>query len=92
VYGKRLRKGKLWKLAKISTCGQIPLSIRKRLGGDKVVFLEENGHVIVENAFTLELKVSPESQVHQVSPQGKNGAAGQMPSRKYENSAPVASR
>jgi AbrB family looped-hinge helix DNA binding protein len=85
-------------LAKISTRGQItlPLSIRKRLGvsdGDKVVFLEENGHVIVENAFTIELKVSPESQTHQVlPPQGKNGAAGQMLSRKYGNSASVASR
>jgi AbrB family looped-hinge helix DNA binding protein len=54
-------------LAKISTRGQItlPLSIRKRLGvndGDKVVFLEENGHVIVENALTIELKISPEPQ------------------------------
>jgi AbrB family looped-hinge helix DNA binding protein len=53
-------------LAKISTRGQItlPLSIRKRLGvsdGDRVIFLEENGHVIVENAFTIELKVSSES-------------------------------
>jgi AbrB family looped-hinge helix DNA binding protein len=52
-------------LAKISTRGQItlPISIRKRLGvsdGDNVIFLEENGHVIVENAITLELKVSPE--------------------------------
>jgi AbrB family looped-hinge helix DNA binding protein len=57
-------------LAKISTRGQItlPLSIRKRLGvndGDKVVFLEENGHVIVENAFTIELKISPEPQIRQ---------------------------
>jgi AbrB family looped-hinge helix DNA binding protein len=57
-------------LAKISTRGQItlPLSIRKRLGvndGDKVVFLEENGHVIVENALTIELKVSPESDARQ---------------------------
>jgi AbrB family looped-hinge helix DNA binding protein len=54
-------------LAKISTRGQItlPLPIRKRLGvsnGGKVVFLEENGQVIVENAFTIELKVLPESQ------------------------------
>jgi AbrB family looped-hinge helix DNA binding protein len=57
-------------LAKISTRGQItlPLSIRKRLGvsdGDKVVFLEENGHVIVENAIAVELKVSPELQARQ---------------------------
>jgi AbrB family looped-hinge helix DNA binding protein len=58
-------------LAKISTRGQItlPLPIRKRLGvndGDKVVFLEENGRVIVENAFTIELKVLPKSQSRQV--------------------------
>jgi AbrB family looped-hinge helix DNA binding protein len=54
-------------LAKISTRGQItiPLAIRKRLGlsdGGKVVFWEENGHVVVENALTVELTVSPESQ------------------------------
>jgi AbrB family looped-hinge helix DNA binding protein len=54
-------------LAKISTRGQItlPLSIRERLGvndGDKVVFLEENGHVIVENALAIELKISSEPQ------------------------------
>jgi AbrB family looped-hinge helix DNA binding protein len=54
-------------LAKISTRGQItlPLSVRKRLGvsdGDKVVFLEEGGHVIVENALMIELKVSPGHQ------------------------------
>jgi AbrB family looped-hinge helix DNA binding protein len=54
-------------LAKISTRGQItiPLTIRKRLGlsdGDKVVFWEEIGHVVVENALAVELKVSPESQ------------------------------
>ncbi len=42
-------------LAKITMRGQItiPIEIRKRLGvkdGDKVIFLEENGRVIMENA------------------------------------------
>jgi AbrB family looped-hinge helix DNA binding protein len=65
-------------LAKISTRGQItlPLSIRKRLGvsdGDKVVFLEENGHVVVENAFTIELKISPEPQIRPgAAPKGQH--------------------
>ena len=45
-------------LAKITTRGQItlPLEIRKRLKvgeGDKVVFFEENGRIIVENAAKL---------------------------------------
>jgi AbrB family looped-hinge helix DNA binding protein len=54
-------------LAKISTRGQItlPLLIRRQLGvsdGDKVAFWEENGRVVVENAFTIERKVSTETQ------------------------------
>jgi AbrB family looped-hinge helix DNA binding protein len=58
-------------LAKISTRGQItlPLLIRKQLGvadGDKVAFWEENGHVVVENAFTIEQKVSTEPQARRV--------------------------
>jgi AbrB family looped-hinge helix DNA binding protein len=62
-------------LAKISTRGQItlPLSIRKRLGlsdGDKVVFWEENGHVVVENALAVELKVLPESQTRHILASG----------------------
>jgi len=45
-------------LAKITTRGQItlPLEIRKRLKvgeGDKVVFYEDNGRIIVENAAKL---------------------------------------
>jgi AbrB family looped-hinge helix DNA binding protein len=45
-------------LAKITTRGQIclPIAIRKKLKvkeGDKVVFLEENGRIIVENAARL---------------------------------------
>lgn len=48
-------------LAKITTKGQItlPVEIRKKLGvrnGDKVVFIEENGRIIVENAAMLALK------------------------------------
>ena len=45
-------------LAKITTRGQIclPIAIRKKLKvkeGDKVIFLEENGRIIVENAARL---------------------------------------
>ena len=45
-------------LAKITTRGQItlPLEIRQKLKvgvGDKVVFFEENGRIVVENAAKL---------------------------------------
>ena len=45
-------------LAKITTRGQItlPLEIRRKLKvgeGDKVVFFEENGRIVVENAAKL---------------------------------------
>ena len=48
-------------LAKITLRGQItiPVGIRKKLGvkdGDKVVFLEENGRIIMENSVMLALK------------------------------------
>lgn len=48
-------------LAKITTRGQItiPIEIRKKLGvkdGDKVVFIEENGRIMMENAGMLALK------------------------------------
>jgi AbrB family looped-hinge helix DNA binding protein len=48
-------------LAKITTRGQItiPVEIRKRLGvkdGDKVIFIEENGRIIMENAAMIALK------------------------------------
>ena len=48
-------------LAKITTRGQItiPVEIRKKLGvkdGDKVIFLEESGRIIVENAAMVALK------------------------------------
>jgi AbrB family looped-hinge helix DNA binding protein len=48
-------------LAKITTRGQItiPVAIRKKLGvkdGDKVIFMEENGRIIMENASMVALK------------------------------------
>jgi len=48
-------------LAKITTRGQItiPAEIRKKLGvkeGDKVLFLEESGRIIIENAAMIALK------------------------------------
>ena len=48
-------------LAKITMRGQItiPAQIRRRLGvrdGDKVIFIEENGRVIIENAAMIALK------------------------------------
>lgn len=48
-------------LAKITTCGQItiPAEIRKKLGvrdGDKVIFIEENGRIIMENAAMIALR------------------------------------
>lgn len=48
-------------LAKITMRGQItiPIEIRRKLGvkdGDKVIFLEENGHIIMENAAMVALK------------------------------------
>jgi AbrB family looped-hinge helix DNA binding protein len=48
-------------LAKITLRGQItiPRQIRNRLGvrdGDKVIFIEENGRVIIENASMIALK------------------------------------
>ncbi|MGV8082993.1 MAG: AbrB/MazE/SpoVT family DNA-binding domain-containing protein [Coriobacteriia bacterium] len=48
-------------LAKITARGQItiPVEIRKKLGvkdGDKVIFIEENGRIIMENAAMIALK------------------------------------
>ena len=53
-------------LAKITLRGQItiPVEIRRKLGvkdGDKVVFIEENGRIIMENAAMLALKNAQES-------------------------------
>ena len=48
-------------LAKITVRGQItiPVGIRKKLGvkdGDKVIFIEKDGHIIMENAAMVALK------------------------------------
>ena len=48
-------------LAKITLRGQItiPVEIRKKLGvkdGDKVVFIEENGRIVMENSVRIALK------------------------------------
>ena len=48
-------------LAKITLRGQItiPIEIRKKLGvkdGDKVVFLEDDGRIIIENSVRVALK------------------------------------
>ena len=48
-------------LAKITLRGQItiPVGIRKKLGvkdGDKVIFIEENGRIIMENSVMVALK------------------------------------
>ena len=53
-------------LAKITAKGQItlPLEIRKKLGvkdGDKVVFLEQDGRIIVENSAMLALRSAQEA-------------------------------
>jgi AbrB family looped-hinge helix DNA binding protein len=48
-------------LAKITLRGQItiPVGIRKKLGvkdGDKVIFIEENGRIVMENSVRVALK------------------------------------
>ena len=53
-------------LAKITARGQItiPAEIRKKLGvkdGDKVVFLEDNGRIIVANAAMVVLKTAQDA-------------------------------
>jgi len=53
-------------LAKITLRGQItiPVQIRKKLGvkdGDKVIFIEENGRVVIENAAMVALKNAQDS-------------------------------
>lgn len=57
------RRQTYWELAKLTTKGQItiPAEIRKRLNvqaGDKVVFLEENGRIFIENV--EKLKFAPD--------------------------------
>jgi len=53
-------------LAKITTRGQItlPAEIRRKLSvkdGDKVVFLEERGRIVIENAAMIALKNAQDS-------------------------------
>lgn len=60
---KNTQEGKHMELAKLTTKGQItiPAEIRKRLNvqaGDKVVFLEKNGRIFIENA--EKLKFAPD--------------------------------
>ena len=48
-------------LAKITLRGQItiPVEIRRKLGvkdGDKVIFIEENGRIVIENSVKIALK------------------------------------
>ena len=50
-------------LAKITLRGQItiPIEIRKKLGvkdGDKVIFIEQDGRIIIENAAMIALKTA----------------------------------
>lgn len=54
-------------LAKITTKGQItiPIHIRKKLNlkdGDKVIFLEENGRVVMENSTKVALSENLEEK------------------------------
>jgi AbrB family looped-hinge helix DNA binding protein len=53
-------------IAKITTRGQLtlPIEIRKKLNvkeGSKVVFIEENGRIIIENAGMLALREAREA-------------------------------
>jgi AbrB family looped-hinge helix DNA binding protein len=54
--------------AKITTRGQItiPAAIRRRLGvkdGDKVLFFEENGRIVMENSVMIALKKAQDAFV-----------------------------
>ena len=53
-------------LATITTRGQLtlPIAVRKKLNvdsGSKVIFLEENGRIVIENAGMIALKEAQES-------------------------------
>lgn len=54
----KIQGEKVMEIAKVTSRGQItlPLAIRKKLEvqeGDKVIFYEENGRIVVENAAKL---------------------------------------
>ena len=64
-------------LAKITTKGQItiPIQIRKKLNlkdGDKVVFIEENGLVVMENSTKVALREVQEAFVGEAERLGLN--------------------
>lgn len=64
----RERSAKYMELAKITAKGQItiPIHIRKKLNlkdGDKVIFLEENGRVVMENSTKVALREVQEAFV-----------------------------
>jgi AbrB family looped-hinge helix DNA binding protein len=57
----QIRQELFMELAKITLRGQItiPVEIRKKLGvkdGDKVIFIEENGRIVMENSVRVALK------------------------------------
>jgi len=54
-------RGVSMELAKVTTRGQItiPATIRRKLGvkdGDKIIFFEENGRIVMENSVMIALK------------------------------------
>lgn len=56
----------MMELAKITMRGQItiPVDIRRKLGvkdGDKVVFVEENGRIVMENAAMVALRTAQDA-------------------------------
>lgn len=64
-------------LAKITTRGQItiPVEIRKKLGvkdGDKVIFLERNGYIVMENAAMIAFKTAQDALVGEAERLGLN--------------------
>jgi AbrB family looped-hinge helix DNA binding protein len=59
-------RGAFMELAKITLRGQItiPMEIRRKLGvkdGDKVVFIEDNGRIVMENSIRVALKDAQEA-------------------------------
>jgi antitoxin PrlF len=61
MHGIHRKELEYMELAKITTKGQItiPIHIRKKLNlkdGDKVIFIEENGRVVMENSTKVALR------------------------------------
>lgn len=64
-------------LAKITTRGQItiPVEIRKKLGvkdGDKVIFIERNGYIVMENAAMIAFKTAQDALAGEAERLGLN--------------------